>query len=209
MSGFIHISHETPAWQKALRAGGALAVLGGLAWWVLSDEGLPVAPVDDAPALPFVKATPLPAPPPVATTAQDEAADDAPAASDPRMAAAAEDDDLDYATRNRSIDLRRLTLQRPETARSFLSEVLLTPTPGAGYVVAEVLPESRYERMGLRPGDVVYTLDTPGAPVVDETSMVALMQQTELHLEVYRQGTLTRLHTSLAQVENGDAVPAP
>ena len=61
MSGFIHISHETPAWQKAARAGCALAVVSGLAWVALSDEGLPVAPADDAPATPFVKATPLPA----------------------------------------------------------------------------------------------------------------------------------------------------
>lgn len=215
MSGFIHISHKTPAWQKLLRMGcGLAAVLGGFAWYVLSDDGLPM---NTAPAAtgttPFVKATPLPAPPPVTMTAEAADDEDAPADNTSLARAAAtlgqgtEADD-DYASRNAGIDVHRLTMQRTQTARSFLSEVLLTTnpqSPRSGFVVAEVLPESRYERMGLKPGDVIYTLDTPGTPEIDENSMVALMQQTELSLEVYRNGTLTRLHTNLAKVENGDA----
>lgn len=210
MSGFIHITQKTPAWQKALRMGCGLgAVFGGFAWYVLSDDGLPMSPPAATPHAPFVKATPLPAPVPTQT---EQAHDDEAEARLAQAAAALgtdSADEPDYATRNASIDVRRLTLLRHQTARSFLNEVLLTPASPSGFVVAEVLPESRYERMGLKPGDVVYTLDTPGTPHIDENSMVALMQQTELSLEVYRQGTLTRLHTNLAKLEDGDAGTKP
>lgn len=213
MSGFIHITHKTPAWQKVLRMGSGLAVVSGLAWYGLSDEGLPMnAPTANATA-PFVKAQPLPAPPPTAMAA--DAADEGDAQAERQLAKAAATlgtdslDDDDYATRNAGIDVHRLTLLRHQTARSLLSEVLLTPGSPSGFVVTEVLPESRYERMGLKPGDVIYTLDTPGTPAVDETSMIALMQQTELSLEVYRNGTLTRLHTNLAKLEDGNVGSKP
>lgn len=211
MSGFIHITHKTPAWQKLLRTGSGLAVVvGGFAWYVLSDEGLPMSATTADAKAPFVKAQPLPAPPPTAMAADEE---DAQAERQLANAAASlgtdTHDDDDYAARNAGIDVHRLTLLRHQTARSLLSEVLLTPGSPSGFVVAEVLPESRYERMGLKPGDVIYTLDTPGSPPVDENSMVALMQQTELSLEVYRNGTLTRLHTNLAKLEDGNASSKP
>jgi hypothetical protein len=207
MSGLIHITHQPPAWQRALRVLCPFAVLGGLAWYALSDEGLPIAqPTATTIAPPFVKAKPLPAPQPSATTTPTSDAD-----TEALRAAAAtlgtQDDsseEEDYAARNAGIDTRGLSTARPMAVRTFLNEVLVAPGPQTGYVVAQVLPESRYERMGLRPGDIVYTLDTPGVAHADENSMVALMQQSELSLEVYRNGTLTRLHTNLA-TEDGDA----
>ncbi|MBX3625358.1 MAG: hypothetical protein KF892_10130 [Rhizobacter sp.] len=214
MSGFIHITHKTPVWQKLLRMGSGLAVVvGALAWYVLSDDGLPMStPSADAKAT-FVKAQPLPAPPPTPMAADATDEDDAQAERQLAKAAASlgtdAHDDNDYATRNAGIDVHRLTLLRHQTARSFLSEVLLTPGSPSGFVVTEVMPESRYERMGLKPGDVIYTLDTPGTPSVDENSMVALVQQTELSLEVYRNGTLTRLHTNLAKLEDGNVGSKP
>jgi hypothetical protein len=213
MSRFIHIAEKTPPWLPVLRGACVVAAMLGVAWYALSDEGLPIAPPGGN-GTPFVKATPLPAPPSVQTRADDTSDDDAPptgathgdtAHASSRPGTDSTDDD--YLTRNAGIDTHRLSFARPVTARTFLSEVLVTPTAQAGFVVAEVMPESRYERMGLRPGDVIYTLDTPGTPGVDESSMVALMQQTELQLEVYRNGTLTRLHTNLATLENGDALP--
>jgi hypothetical protein len=216
MSGLIHITSKTPAWQKALRMGCGLAVVaGGFAWYVFSDDGLPMSTPGAQAKAPFVKATPLPAPPPVTATASQDDDDDAQQANT-RLAKAAASlgqgnnaaDEDDFAARNAGIDVHRLTMLRPQSARTFLSEVLLTPSPQSGFVVAEVMPESRYERMGLKPGDVIYTLDAPGLPNIDETSMIALMQQTELSLEVYRNGTLTRLHTNLAKVENGDVPSA-
>ncbi|MEY4562497.1 MAG: hypothetical protein RLZZ618_1774 [Pseudomonadota bacterium] len=104
----------------------------------------------------------------------------------------------DFATRNAGIEVNRLTLSRPVSARSFLNEVVLTPSPKGGFVVTEVLPDSSYERMGVRPGDVIYSLDSPTMKPVDESSMVALIGQSELELEVYRNGLATRLHLNLA-----------
>lgn len=210
MSGFIQITHKTPAWQKALRMGCGLAVvICGFAWYVLSDEGLPMSPPAENNAAPFVKAKPLPAPPPIATDQADTEAAQARLAKAAATLGTDTTEDDDYATRNAGIDVRRLTMLRHQTARSFLSEVLLAQASPSGFVVAEVLPESRYERMGLKPGDVIYTLDTPGTPTIDENSMVALMQQTELSLEVYRNGMLTRLHTNLATLEDGDVGSKP
>lgn len=213
MSGFIHITEKTPPWVPVLR--GACVVAGALTlvWYALSDEGLPIAPPDGH-GTPFVKPSPLPGPNLGTRHTAGGDADNALARRDPAPtrpnetpSPAIDEDSDDYLARNAAIDTRHLSLARPVTARTFLSEVLIAPHPQAGFVVTDVLPDSRFERMGLRPGDVLYTLDTPGVPAVDESSMVALMQQTDVSLEVYRQGTLTRLHTNLATVENGDALP--
>ena len=100
---------------------------------------------------------------------------------------------------------RQLTTARPQLAAAFLNEVQVHPDPRGGFVVDRVLPEGRYERMGLKPGDVVYSIDTPAMSAVDEGSMVALMQQIHLELDVYRNGTPLRLTGAL----NEDADPPP
>ncbi|MBX3623101.1 MAG: hypothetical protein KF891_24295 [Rhizobacter sp.] len=215
MSGFIHIAEKAPAWHAALRLLGVVAALVGLSVYALSDEGLPIASpgTTQAPRVAAVQPAPWPDTPLADTAATPEATDadtdrdaqDAPTA--PSTAAAAPDDTIapdDFAARNAAVEVSRLTATRPIAARAFLSEVLLAPGSQAGFVVAEVLPESRFERMGLRPGDVIYSLDTPRMASVDESSMIAMIQQTELELDVYRKGTLTRLHTSLASDEEGD-----
>lgn len=212
MSGFIHIAEKTPAWQAVLRVLCVVAPLIGLILYGLSDEGLPIAPPSDMPAPRLAAVQPAPWPSTsLADTAREPGTDndeaDATPAPPQAVAAATRDDEVaadDFAARNAGVEVARLTASRPLAARSFLSEVLLAPGSQAGFVVAEVLPESRFERMGLRPGDVIYSLDTPRMASVDENSMIALIQQTDLELEVYRNGTLTRLHTSLATDAEGD-----
>jgi hypothetical protein len=212
MSGFIHIAEKTPVWRHVLRGMFAIVALATFGGYLLGDEGLPMASVPPGETIVQQPAT-LPAPPlhgraePVRSADEDER--DTGLASVPGRALDPEPPPADdYAARNAGIDPRRLSATRPMAARSFLSEVLLAPGAGAALVVSEVLPESRFARMGLAPGDVIYTLDTPKMALVDESSMVALMQQTELELEVYRKGTLLRLHTSLNDgSENGDAAP--
>lgn len=211
MSKFIHISEKTSPWRGMLRAALVITPLLGAAWYGLSDDGLPITPEAARPAPPVAVASPRP------TLLPDPA--EAHASADPALAslhpalhrtddADSPDapDDEDYGARNANVDIQRLTQKRPLAARAFLSEVLLASSTSAGYVVTEVLPESRYERMGLRPGDVIYTLDTPRMAAVDEGSMVALMQQTEIELEVYRQGTLLRLRANLA--DDGESTDA-
>lgn len=99
---------------------------------------------------------------------------------------------------------QQLTVSRLFSARAFLNEVRLAPAPRGGFVVQAVEPDSRWDRMGLRPGDVIYTLDTPAMAAIDDTSMVALTQQTQIELDVYRAGTLLRLQLSI----NRDEAPS-
>lgn len=211
MSGFIHIAEKPSVWRHLMRGVLVIVPLAAFGWYVLSDEGLPIAPPRPGDTV-ATRPAPLPAPPmrlhdDAAAADDTDARDERIAVAMPALRADTPDTD-DYAARNAQVDTRRLSPTRPMAARSFLSEVLLAPDAGTGFVVAEVLPESRYERMGLKPGDVIYTLDTPRMAAVDEGSMVALMQQTELELDVYRNGTLTRLHTALNSTpEAGDAAP--
>jgi hypothetical protein len=210
MSGILHIDRPSPAWLRMLRAVLVLAPLGAFAWYAWTDEGLPMAAPTPARQA-GMRATPLPAPPAHVARA-DTADDDADAREAPTRGPGARgaDEEPDFATRNAAVDPRRLTATRPLAARAFLSEVLLAPggDGAAGFVVAEVLPESRFDRMGLKPGDLLYTLDTPRMAAVDENSMMALVAQSELELQVYRQGTLTQLHTDLARhPEPADAGP--
>jgi|GEM_PF-2636089 len=96
-----------------------------------------------------------------------------------------------------AVEARQLTTARPQLAAAFLNEVQVHPDPRGGFVVDRVLPEGRYDRMGLKTGDVVYSIDTPAMTAVDEGSMVALMQQTQLELDVYRNGSQVRLTGAL------------
>lgn len=105
------------------------------------------------------------------------------------------------------VEIAQLSISRPLAARAFLDEVSVRPDPRGGFVVDRVLADGRYAQMGLQPGDVVYTLDTPAMRAVDETSMVALMLQTELELDVYRNGTPMRLRVAL-NAEPSEAAPA-
>ena len=49
----------------------------------------------------------------------------------------------------------------------------------------------------MRPGDILHSLDTPATAGLDEGSMVALMQQTQIEMEVYRDGAPLTLRHAL------------
>ena len=106
-----------------------------------------------------------------------------------------------------AVEPRQLTTARPQMAAAFLAEVQVHPDPRGGFVVDSVLPESRYERLGLKAGDVVYSIDTPAMSAIDEGSMVALMQQTHLELDVVRHGTQMRLTAALNVDDEKQAPP--
>ncbi|HEX3140005.1 MAG TPA: hypothetical protein VHQ87_08120 [Rhizobacter sp.] len=182
----------------------AAAPVAALLWW-LTSENEPLPPTATAYSQVATSAYKEPAP-------EAEEAPDTPNATPaaaPSTGIEPRDEASDIAARNAGVDVRSLTTTRPNAARTFLDEVQLAKSAQGGYVVAEVLPESRYERLGLRPGDVIYSLDTPKMAAVDESSMIALMQQTELELDVYRNGSLTRLTYNYAKPEGGDRDAKP
>lgn len=62
-------------------------------------------------------------------------------------------------------------LQKPE----FLSQALMVPNAGGGFLVREVQPGSLYEKLGLRVGDVIQSVN--GQPVNTVDDVMKLYQQ--------------------------------
>lgn len=188
MSRIIHVQEHTGATRWVLYA----AVLAPLAWWLGSSvtdtpATKPTPPMATAAAparsTPPPAPTPLPATTPVATP--ELRANAAQASAPP--------EDADIRERNRGVQIALLTHSRPSLAEAFLREVQVSPGPRGGFVVQAVMPDSRHHKLGLQPGDVVYSLDSPKTVAVDDNSMIALMQQTEIEIEVYRNGSPLRL----------------
>jgi len=98
----------------------------------------------------------------------------------------------------------QLSPNRPLAARAFLDAVQLAPHPRGGWQVLGVEPGSRPARLGLQPGDRLYSLDTPLTANLEETSMVALMLQTRLELDIFRAGQPIRLQLALNRDDPDD-----
>lgn len=187
--------------QAAYRlvAGAALAgLLVQLAWQYGArdaDAGAQVRPAAPAASLaPHEAAVPHARPPTLAAAPQ---ADAARAMAMAVTATAAGPEGRETYELNAGIDPATLTSARPMAAAAFLREVWISPDPRGGYVVRQVLADGVYDRMGLRAGDRLYSLDTPAMASVDESSMVAVMQQAEIEMDVWRDGMPTRLHVAL------------
>jgi general secretion pathway protein C len=92
------------------------------------------------------------------------------------------------ATGGQIVDRRQLQQQlgRPE----FLSQALIVPNPDGGFLVRQIQPGSLYEKLGLRPGDVIRNVN--GQALTNMDDVMRLYQQfgsaQRVLLEVQRQG---------------------
>ena len=93
------------------------------------------------------------------------------------------------------VDRRQLQQQlgRPE----FLSQALIVPNPGGGgFLVREVQSGSLYEKLGLRPGDVIRNVN--GQPITSMDDVMRLYQQfgsaERVLVDVQRQGRSETLY---------------
>lgn len=59
-------------------------------------------------------------------------------------------------------------MQRPE----FLSQALMVPNAGGGFLVREIQPGSVYEKLGLRVGDVIHTVNGQTVNTVEDVMKV-------------------------------------
>jgi len=92
------------------------------------------------------------------------------------------------ATGGQLVDRRQLQQQlgRPE----FLSQALIVPNPDGGFLVRQIQPGSLYEKLGLRPGDVIRNVN--GQALTSMEDVMRLYQQfgtaQRVLVEVQRQG---------------------
>lgn len=86
-------------------------------------------------------------------------------------------------------------LQRPD----FLSQALIVPNAGGGFRVGQVQAGSLYERLGLRVGDVIRSVN--GQPINNMEEVMRLYQQfgsaSEVNVEVLRGGAPETLRVTL------------
>lgn len=196
MGGIIHAETRSRLGRTAWITLAIAAPVATWVWWAVGDA----EPAPRPPAAVSPVSVGSQTPPAEHDTAPGDAQPPAPAlpARAATLAAATPAQPGEIAERNANVNPRELSATRLVAARAFLNEVHLQPSPQGGFVVAEVMPDSRYERLGLRPGDRIYSLDTPRMAAIDDTSMVALVQQSEIELDVYRDGSLLRLRYSYA-----------
>jgi general secretion pathway protein C len=92
------------------------------------------------------------------------------------------------------VDRRQLQQQlgRPE----FLNQALIVPNPEGGFLVRQVQAGSLYEKLGLRPGDVIRNVN--GQPLTSMDDVMRLYQQfgtaQRVLVDVQRQGRSETLY---------------
>jgi len=89
-------------------------------------------------------------------------------------------------------------MQRPE----FLTQALVVPNAGGGFLVREIQPGSVYEKLGVRVGDVIRSVNGQAINNMEEVMKVyqqlgGLQQAGNVTLEVSRAGRTEVLHYSL------------
>ena len=89
-------------------------------------------------------------------------------------------------------------MQRPE----FLSQALMVPNAGGGFLVREIQPGSVYEKLGIRPGDVIRSVN--GQPINNMEEVMKLYQQLggvnrvgNISIEVMRGGRTESLQYNI------------
>jgi general secretion pathway protein C len=100
---------------------------------------------------------------------------------------------------NYTVERNTLTqqMQKPE----FLSQALMVPNAGGGFLVREIQPGSVYEKLGVRPGDVIRSVN--GQPINNMDEVMKLYQQlganqiSNVALEITRGGRAESLQYNI------------
>lgn len=101
--------------------------------------------------------------------------------------------------RNYNVDRQQMNqqMQKPE----FLSQALMVPNAGGGFLVREIQPGSMYEKLGLRVGDVISSVNGQTVNTMDD--VMRLYQQlgsngaAQINLQVRRAGKNESLQYNL------------
>lgn len=86
--------------------------------------------------------------------------------------------------------------ERSANAQQLWREALVVPYPEGGFLIQEIGPDSLYEALGLRVGDVIRSVN--GQTINNAHDAVAWYQQigdvSEVQLEILREGTVKNLY---------------
>jgi general secretion pathway protein C len=74
-----------------------------------------------------------------------------------------------------SFTVERSTLTQQMQKPEFLSQALMVPNAGGGFLVREIQPGSVYEKLGVRTGDVIRSVN--GQPINNMDEVMKLYQQ--------------------------------
>lgn len=87
-------------------------------------------------------------------------------------------------------------LRRPQ---ELFSQALMVPNAGGGFLVREIQPNSLYEKLGLRVGDVIRSVNGKPVNTVDDAMKAyqAASTQRDIRVEVTRGGQLEHLTYNL------------
>lgn len=127
---------------------------------------------------------------PVVRTPQGSAANKPPALSP---------NDIREQGQNNYVVSREALTTQMRNPQQMLSQSLMVPQPGGGFLVREIQPGSVYEKLGLRVGDVVRSANSQ--PLNSMADVMKLYQQSGnnnyINLEVLRNGRLENLQYTL------------
>ena len=84
---------------------------------------------------------------------------------------------------NPTVAAEELSYDYTAIAEDFLHFVKVVPNGGGGFRIESVAPDSTYGQLGLRRGDVIYSVDPPPGSGPDITFLRA-----EIKMQVYRDG---------------------
>jgi general secretion pathway protein C len=83
----------------------------------------------------------------------------------------------------------------------FLKQATLVPSSGGGFLVRQIQPGSLYEKLGVRAGDVIKSVN--GQPINTAEDAIKLYQQmssiSSVQMEITRGGKNESLHYQFAQ----------
>lgn len=107
---------------------------------------------------------------------------------------------VDVQRRGNTFNLERNQLNQQMQRPEFLSQALMVPNAGGGFLVREIQPGSVYEKLGLKVGDVINSVNGQSVNTVED--VMKIYQQlganaAQVNLEVKRAGKTESLHYNI------------
>lgn len=119
----------------------------------------------------------------------------------PAQSPAAAPSDLVQQTGTNRYTVERDRLANQMRTPDFLKQATMAPASGGGFLVRQIQPGSLYEKLGMRPGDVIKSVN--GQPINTAEDAIKLYQQlanlSSVQMDIQRGGKNESLYYQFAQ----------